>query len=245
MTPKKNNPGPIRTAPLWAVLVLVVGACAAPTVPADQPGPEGRLTVLAPARAIDLNAPAKDWIISGATPPGRALSSVIYDGVPALEFKSGPGRVIAVRQVNAMMLATPFLGWSWNLSDAGPAIHPLRLVIGFQGGAPAGTALGGAGRNLPDHDRALALVWGDTALRRGSLSLPPPDKPFQTPLYTVRGGRENTRKWWNEAVDLADLYARAWPNDVRKRVRITFIGIATAPTQTVVRGRVARISLTR
>ncbi|MBL4614710.1 MAG: hypothetical protein JKY27_07550, partial [Magnetovibrio sp.] len=117
-------------------------------------------------------------------------------------------------------------------------------VVGFVGGAPEDTKNDVQGVALPPHDRALALIWGDTALRRGSLSLPPLERPLEAPLYTVRGGRENTRKWWSEAVDLSDLYAKAWPNDKRRKVRITFIGLAAAPTQKVVRGRVSGILLT-
>jgi hypothetical protein len=89
------------------------------------------------------------------------------------------------------------------------------------------------------------LVWGDTALKRGALSLPPPDRPLEVPVYTLRGGRENTRKWWFETVDLSDLYAKAWPLDDFRHVRITFVGLAAAPTETVVRGRISGISLTR
>lgn len=153
--------------------------------------------------------------------------------------------MIAVRQVNAMMLATSFLSWSWNLSNHGAGIHPIRLVVGFYGGAPADTETGGQGNNIPPHDRALTLVWGDTALRRGALSLPPADRPLEVPVYTLRGGRENTRKWWFETVDLSELYAKAWPKDDFRHVRITFVGLAAAPTQTVVRGRISGISLTR
>ena len=234
--------------------VLALSSCAASTkvIPPDQPSPEGRLAVMGPDRSFNLDAPPTDWIISGGDAhsgggvvgKSSSLSTVMRDGVPALELKSGSEHIIAVRRVNAMLLATPFLSWSWHLSNHGEGIHPMRLIVGFHGGAPADTQLGSQGDDLPPHDRALSLVWGDTALRRGSLSLPPAHKPFEAPIYTVRGGRENTRKWWLEHVDLSDLYAKAWPNDNRRRARITFIGLASAPTRTVVRGRISGILLT-
>jgi len=232
---------------------LVVASCAKSTyvVVPDQPSPEGRLAVMGPVRNFNLDAPPADWIISGggthrdeAAARSSSISSVMRDGVPALELKSGAERVIAVRQVNAMMLATPFLSWSWHLSNHGEGIHPMRLIVGFHGGAPKDAVQTSQGTGLPAHDRAIALVWGDTALRRGSLSLPSANKPFEAPIYTVRGGRENTRKWWLEHVDLSDLYAKAWPNDNRRRTRIAFIGLASAPTQSPVRGRISGILLT-
>ncbi|HEY9081125.1 hypothetical protein [Magnetovibrio sp.] len=235
---------------ILSALGLGLAACATPTkiaVVPDQPSPEGRLTVMGSLRNFSLDAPPADWIISGggSAQSSSSLSTVMRDGVPALELKSGLERIIAVRQVDAMMLATPFLSWNWHLSNHGEGIHPIRLIVGFHGGAAApNVERASQGLGLPPHDRALALVWGDTALRRGSLSLPPADKPYVAPIYTVRGGRENTRKWWLEHIDLSELYAKAWPNDDRTYTRIAFIGLASAPTSMPVRGRISGILLT-
>ncbi|MCW8916883.1 MAG: DUF3047 domain-containing protein [Magnetovibrio sp.] len=214
-------------------------------MPPAQPTPEGLLTVMGSTSALNLNAPPSDWVIVGGdnnTVP--VLSNVTMGGIHALELRSGQNPVIAVRKVDAMMLATPYLSWSWHLSNHGAGIHPVRLVIGFEGGLREGDETGSRGADLPEHDRALTLVWGDSALRRGALSLPPIERPFEAPVYTVRGGRENTRTWWSEAVDLSSLYAQAWPQDNHRRVRIKFIGLAAAHSPSVVRGRIAQIVLT-
>lgn len=235
-----------KAIPLSITLLALTACGSAPPITPDQPSPEGRLTIMGAASSFNLDAPPADWIVSGGgREASTAISNVVQDGLSALEIKSGPERIVAVRQIDAMMLATPYLSWKWHLSNHGAGIHPIRLVVGFQGGLPEELESAAQGTNLPHHDRALALIWGDTALRRGSMSLPPPaTAPFEAPLYTVRGGRENTRKWWPEAVDLSDLYAKAWPNDNHRKVRITFIGLAAAPTQKVVRGRVSGIFLT-
>lgn len=234
-----------KTAMLGVAFMLLT-ACASKTpFTPSQPSPEGHLTIMGSASSFNLDAPPADWIVSGGEKGApSAIANVTRDGLLALELKSGPKHVIAVRRTNAMMLATPFLSWKWHLSNHRAGIHPVRLVVGFQGGAPEDVETGSQGRNLPPHDRAIALIWGDTALRRGSLSLPPLERPYETPLYTVRGGRENTRKWWSEAIDLSDLYTKAWPDDQRRNVRITFIGLAAAPTQKTVRGRISGILLT-
>ena len=62
---------------------------------------------------------------------------------------------------------------------------------------------------------------------RGSFDLPAP-AVHRAPVYLVRGGRENTGKWWQEAVDLGDLYRRLWPDGDHDRVHVVFIGIAAA-----------------
>lgn len=241
-------PHRLRTLAALSAGLLSVMACSTPeTRPSmpNQPSPEGRLAIMGPSQSFNLDAPPEDWIVVGGGPDApTAIAKVTRNGIPAVEIKSGPEHVIAVRKVEAMMLATPFLSWNWHLTNHGDGIHPVRLVVGFQGGAPEGVVPETQGSGLPPHDRALALVWGDTALRRGTMSLPPAERPNEAPIYTVRGGRENTRKWWFEAVDLSALYAKAWPNDNRRRTRITFIGLAAAPTETAVRGRISGILLT-
>lgn len=214
--------------------------------PATSPAPEGRLAVMSAGSAFRIDAPPGDWIVQGNTGDGRpALQSVNVGGVAALELRTGPEPVVAVRRVDAMMLATPFLTWSWNLSDHGAGTHPMRIVVGFLGGAPRGgetpVLLGGG---LPVHDRALALVWGDSMLGRGTLKPPPQGQPLATPHYIVRGGRENTRKWWLESVDLSRFYQNSWPRDDFRNTRITFIGIAAGAHQPTIRGRVSGIVLT-
>lgn len=232
-----------RALGLALIAVFAVG-CAAPRVSPNRPGPEGLMSVLSPESGFNFDAPPKDWIISTDNADGRAaLSTVTFQDTPALELKSSETATIAVRRVDAMLLATPFLSWSWNLSDHGPGIHPVRIVVGFSGGVTDGQEAIQLGGGLPPHDRALALVWGDTLLKRGTLSLPPPENPTEAPLYTVRGGRENTRRWWPEAVDLSQFYAQAWPTDDRRKVRIRFIGIAAAPKMPTVHGRVSGILL--
>jgi len=236
---------------LMGAMVLTLTACAQPISP-NRPAPEGQLAVMGSGLNFALDAPPRDWIIAtdaanrGPTPASTPLSTVVIDGVSALEMRSGPVRSLAVRRVDAMLLATPYLSWAWHVSDHGTGIHPVRLVVGFMGGAPDSAqveVMGGDGGGLPEHDRALTLVWGDTALRRGTLSLPPAERPLEAPIYTVRGGRENTRKWWQDTVDLSDLYAQAWPEDSRRIARITFIGVAAAPRVPAVRGRVSGILL--
>lgn len=230
------------------IATLAAAACSTLPIPVNRPAPEGQLAVMGPGPRFSLDAPPKDWIISighesSSTGTPKPLSTVTLQGVPAVELESTDAVTIAARQVDAMMLATPFLSWSWNLSDHGQGVHPMRIVVGFQGGAGADGTVDPLGGELPTHDRALALIWGDTMLRRGTLSLPGADQPTQAPLYTVRGGRENTRQWWLETVDLSQLYAQAWPGDDFKSVHITFIGIAAAPRTPAVRGRVSGILL--
>lgn len=113
-------------------------------------------------------------------------------------------------------------------------VHPVRLVIGLHrvDAAPSGwESLTSAGplNTLPPHDRAIVILWGDSALQRGSIAKPETIDSKQTAArYTARGGSENTGSWWFETIDLSDIYRRTWPQDKIENARIIFIGIAAA-----------------
>ncbi len=233
-----------------AAWLLAVAGCAVPVVAVT---PEGRLPVLGPEPGFSLQAPPPGWVMRGDA--AARLVVVEERGVPALRIGGGPDTVLAIRRTQATLLATPYLSWAWKVQaqDTGP--HPVRLVVGFRGGRPGGDDGGFTllPPVLPDHDRVLAIAWGDSALRRGHLDRASPEPrvaadPFSAPpvVYTQRGGRENADGWWLETVDLADLYARAWPADEVAAVEVVFVGLegaAGSPSDPV--ARLAGVLLSR
>ncbi len=214
--------------------------------------PEGRLDVLGPTPEFTIEGLPSDWVLVGRSTANNIKINPI-EGVPGIGLTSADESLLAVRRVNAMMLATPFLSWAWNMTDHGDGMHPVRIIVGFKNNTidtkPGFFSLARVGLNnedLPPHNRALAIVWGDSALGRGSLRLPPvgADTP-EAPLYTPRGGRENTNKWWMETVDLSEIYQKAWPDDSARDIAVSFIGIAAAPDRPGHRGRISGIVLSR
>ena len=94
-------------------------------------------------------------------------------------------------------------------------VHPVRLVVVFHGGNPKSRGLGGTALvwpddSLPPHDRAVVIIWGESALQRGSITKPKLSTRRQAASrYTARRGRENTGSWWLETVELSDIYRGA------------------------------------
>ncbi|MCK5546977.1 MAG: DUF3047 domain-containing protein [Rhodospirillaceae bacterium] len=246
-------------AVLMIFLVFLLSACA--EVKTKNVTPEGRLDVLGPTsqltpELIDKNMPP-DWVLIGKSTANNIKINPI-EGVPGIGLTSSDESLLAVRRVGAMMLATPYLSWAWNITDHGDGIHPVRIIVGFKNNTintkPDFFSLAGMGLNntylgnadLPVHNRAISIVWGDSALGRGSLRLPVVGAgTHEAPLYMPRGGRENTNKWWMETVDLSNIYKRAWPNDNARDVAISFIGIAASPGRPGHRGRISGIVLSR
>jgi hypothetical protein len=234
--------------PRWLalfVLALSVG-CAETQTPV---GLDGKLQVFSDDPTNPVFGRASDWAWIG---PGDGLSfkTVYESSVPALEITAGGDNAAIIRRLDAQLLATPFLFWSWSI-DSGPPRHPVRLVIGFADAGTPPTELGGMaalfrGDEPPRFSRSLALVWGASALERGSMTnrgASEDGKP--SALYVVRGGRENRNRWWSENIDLSQLHAVAWPMVDMAYSRIVFAGISGARTQTPGTVRISGLRLSR
>lgn len=222
-----------RLLPVIGLLGAVLAVGPGCTVERASVTPEGMLDVLGPVADFSaLKLPA-DWVLeSDGGISEDQLQALSKDNLPALRIGNGKNSLIIVRRTRAVLLSTPYLSWSWYIEPpSAPGFHPVRIIVGFHGGDPASGSWGGQpfkwlGSRLPPHDRAISLTWGESALQRGTLDLPPRSSSRAAPRYTVRGGRENAGTWWLENVDLADLYARAWPDDDPSQAQIMFIGIA-------------------
>ncbi|MBM3733011.1 MAG: hypothetical protein FJW24_06030 [Acidimicrobiia bacterium] len=126
------------------VLSLVLAGCAAPRAGIDI---EGKLDVLGPTPDLVAAGLPGDWVSEGKVTPGQARV-VEIDGVPALRLVPGDRGFLLARRIDAPAFMTPDLSWSWNMDFHGEGLHPVRLVVGFQGGAKgagfASAPVGGA-----------------------------------------------------------------------------------------------------
>ena len=194
-------------------------------------GPEGTLEVfsltsLGPGRTLP-----KDWVIEADAGgnPRRNIEVETPPGGATLTLRTGAPRFVMARRTKATLLASPYIGWSWRMTAQAGATPDIRMIIGFHGGNPESRSWGSEpfahlGTSLPPFDRAITILWGQSALERGSFSTATP-----IPEYVARGGAEHLEKWWTDNLDLADLYRKAWPNDRVERTRIMFVGFAVGP----------------
>lgn len=232
---------------MMAAIMAVFSGCASP--PSTIIEPEGKLEVLDMGQGFSPDDASGSWAVEGAGNVIKTQISVVEkDGVKALKVMNSPAGFVVARRTKAMLLATPFLTWAWNMEPHGSGFHPSRVVVGFSNSAQKsgdwGKSASRPGSDLPPHDRALAFTWGDTALQRGTLTKPSA-KERAAPIYTVRGGRENAGSWWLEAVDLSGLYARVWPGEEQGNVQVVFIGVASAGGHEPSAAYVSEIKLSR
>jgi hypothetical protein len=239
----------LKVTTLAVTMLLILSGCA---IKQANVAPEGLLSVLGPFPGFSPENLPDDWTIEkNGSWDVKQLRVVTKNGMPSLKITNGEDSFIVVRRTKAMMLATPFLSWSWFIEPPSTSgYHPVRMVIGFYGGDPASRSGGNQpfrwlGSSLPAHDRAMSLTWGESALQRGTLTAPPAGSANAAPRYTVRGGRENAGSWWLETVDLSDLYRQIWPQDDSARAQVVFIGIAASARRAPAPAHVSSITLSR
>lgn len=215
----------VRAAAL--ALAVALSAC---VVPQAEVAPEGTLEVFGAATLTRDGRLPPDWVIDSESAEAESAIHVERDeGRRAiLTLSTTHDRFILARRTKATLLATPYLGWSWKMDAPAKREEDIRLIVAFHGGNPESRSWGSEpfaylGLKLPPFDRVIALVWGRSALERGSLAL-----EGAIPQYVARGGPEHLDAWWSDNIDLAALYRKAWPGDRTERVRIMFVGFAVA-----------------
>jgi hypothetical protein len=216
-----------RTGVIAALLATALNSC---VLTQAEVGPEGSLDVFSLGSLGPKRTLPDDWVIEsdGSRDVRRNIDIDTASGAATLTLKTGTHRFIMARRTKATLLASPYIGWSWRMAAQSGRESDIRLIVGFHGGNPESRSWGSEplarlGTSLPPFDRIIAILWGQSALERGSFST-----ASTIPEYVARGGPEHFEKWWTDNLDLSELYRKAWPNDRFERVRIMFVGFAVS-----------------
>lgn len=217
----------MRLGACAAVLVMLLNGC---VLSQAEVGPEGALEVFSTGTLVRGSTLPDDWVIEadGGADARRNIEVDASSGSATLTLRPAATRYVLARRTKATLLASPYIGWTWQMSAQSGHEGDIRMIIGFYGGNPESRSWGGEpfarlGTRLPPFDRAISILWGGSALERGSLST-----STAIPEYIARGGAEHEDRWWTDNLDLAELYRKAWPDDRFERTRIMFVGFAVA-----------------
>lgn len=209
---------------LWVVGLLVTACAPAPRTAVI--GPDGILKVLGPQTGFAMGLEDGTWVSQGDLDPDQ-MRIVEENGVRALLVRGTNRSFSLVRLINAQLLATPFLEWSWKVATTTSPFHETSLLVGFAAPPDAPS------RDQPEMvphlptglgaNRFLSIRWANSALTRGHLRLS--DEQIDVPVYIARGGLENSDRWWREGIELAKPYSQLWPGEDMSRVRVVFVAI--------------------
>ncbi len=210
----------------------------------------GALNILSLPVGFNIDDLEDDWILTGGAGPEHISPSDV-DPLHELSVSSSSEGFSLIRRTDSVLLASPYLHWRWNLAPGNWQYHPVRLLIGFNDGSAHPSRYEGvtdffSTQTPPLYDRALSVVWGPSALMRGSLNhIQSAISDLQEARYTVRGGHEYVGMWKMESIDLSHLYARAWPEDDASKANVVFIGIGAAKTPSPHSALIGDIRLSR
>ena len=96
---------------LICLLHIMLTGCA---IKQASVSPEGVLNVLDPSLNFTLEDLPKDWIIkkNGSIDKNQFQIERQFDR-PSLKITAGKNSFLVVRRTRAVMMATPYLSWSW------------------------------------------------------------------------------------------------------------------------------------
>lgn len=215
---------------LLAVSFLTLG-CARPP---DLAGIGGAYNILGPDRDFVVALRSSDlpthWHSKGKLTP-NTLSIDEVRRVPSLRIDAHDSEYWFTREVNASLLATPYLSWSWFASPHTQGAHPVRLVVGLAdvGSSRKSSWWHVAGTGMPRADRVVAIEWAETALGRGTVIGPTLHaEDYSYARYIARGGAEHGSRWWTDNVDISTLHRQLWPNKPLKSTEVRFVGVWSA-----------------
>jgi hypothetical protein len=222
-----------RVSTVLAALVLL-GGCANFEPPTRAAVEDGQIRVLDRIPGLHRNAAADQWWTRRRVDEGQ-LAIVDLQGTTAVRADV-PGGALMGRRVDAGLAATPYLRWSWYLEPAifgGGASsgeeRGLRVVVFFRSNARPWTenwsswiwaapaewdrwaeiSFGGPGAARADAAAQLKWIANDAGRRE-----------------VVREARTGQAGEWHiEAIDLAELHRRLWPNEDPSQTRVTMIAV--------------------
>jgi hypothetical protein len=223
----------IRFFAALGALALLAG-CAGQQPQSRAPVEDGQIRVLDRIPGLHRNAAADQWWTRRRAEEGQ-LAVVDLQGTVAIRADV-PGGALMGRRVDAGLAATPFLRWSWYLE---PAIfgggagtgeeRGLRVVVFFKSGERPWTENWSSWlRAAPaEWDRWAEISFGGFGAARAEAGQQrksaADDAGRRLALREPRTGQAG--EWHVEAIDLAELHRRFWPNEDPSKVRITMIAV--------------------
>jgi hypothetical protein len=190
-----------RRGALVAVAALVLAGCGdqRSNVLVAGGGPE--IAVMDFSAPFALDPPPAGWRHRTFwTRSPMAMSFATRDGIPALRLATDDSASMLFRHVDIALQAYPILAWRWYIeqpikspiderTEAGDD-HPARLFLTFE-------SAGG-------DTRSMEIIWGNR-LHAGDFKF-----IGDFPHYVANGGDQHVGQWYDEEVDLRDLYREIW-----------------------------------
>ncbi len=141
------------------------------------------------------------------------IDFVEKDGLPAARFTTKDTASMLIRHVDIPLEEYPLLSWKWFIEE--PIVtsidentrqgddHAARFFISFV--------------TQSGEKRSMEIIWGNK-LKAGEYKY-----IDAFPHYVARGGKENIGKWFDEGINLLEIYNTIWPD--KKSVHLITIGI--------------------
>jgi len=141
------------------------------------------------------------------------IEFVKKDNVSAIKLSTNDTASILIRYTKINLEEYPILCWKWHIEQPIESKldertkegddHPARLFISFE--------------NLSGKKRNMEIVWGNKLKAGNYIYI------GGFPHYVARGGNENIKKWFDEEINLLEIYRLIWKD--QEPVNVINIGL--------------------
>jgi len=168
-----------------------------------RPSGEGELLIMDFSTPLSLDPLEPGWYHREFFWHGPMdIEFAMKNNVPAIKLTTHDTASMLIRHVDIPLNEYPFLNWSWFIeqpivSDLDEATregddHPARFFIVFE--------------TVSGERRSMEIIWGNR-LKGGRYK-----HIGDFPHYVAKGGDENTNQWFDEEVNLLEVYRTIWPD---------------------------------
>lgn len=206
-------------------------------------GPSGILSVIDAGDALEDQLAAGQLFLVGS-PQAGSMTITRHRGIDAIQLVSRASPYALGREVDSLLINTPFLEWTWAAST----FPGDRLGLVFMAGLAAPTAAGPRDDlanevfdlEMPPVEYLLVARW-----RRQDGPPGPAAHDAGQPRVgwmTARTGGEDFGLWHNDGVDLLSAIRSLWPEADAESLHIRYVAAAILPHEERASGAAAQPS---
>lgn len=192
-------------------------------------GPSGSLRVIDATADLGDQLERGELFLVGSRPDG-AFGLTRHREQAAIRITAGDWPFGIAREVDSLLVNTPYLEWSWAAQRFSSDRLPVLILAGLsridEDAAPSDLTDDLIGLEMPPVNYLLVGYWARSAHGVPDVALDPSSPA--TGLIRVRDGEPDFGQWHRDGMDLLHATRELWPQARPEGLHVRFVAVAVA-----------------